>query len=193
MRTIRFTLLLVAVATGCLPPAGVPSGEIPAPGVYPGDVPTRQERRPALRDDAWSPASEFVAALELPGSLSTVVAAVPPSGSPVAVRSYSWPAPLHVVEFGADGIRLHGMPLPASRLSGELRCLGLPAGAPIAVSVRLVTAAQAIRVEARIEAPPMVACDISSSGRRRLEAVATDVWMWGRALAARGSVLPAAR
>jgi hypothetical protein len=190
MRAFRSTLLLVAVAAGCVPPTATAAGEIAAPGVYPAD---RRIEPTAPRDAEWRPASGFVAALDLPGSLSSLLAAVPPSGSPVMVRSFSWPAPLHVAGFGADGVHLRGVPVPAERFSTELRCLGLPRGAPIGVSVRLVAAAQAVKVEARIEAPAMVACDISYAGRKRVEAVATDAWMWGRTMVARGSALPAAR
>ncbi len=190
MRAIRFVILLLAPAAGCLPRAGTMSGEIPAPGVYPGDRPSAAAR-PAARDDAWMPAAGFVTGLDFPGSLASVVAAVPPSGSPVAVRTFAWPAQLEVRAFGADGIELAGVPVPASRLAGEIRCLGLPGGALISLSARIVNGPRLARVESRIETPPMVACDISWSGRKRLESVTTDVWMWGRELAARGSVLPA--
>jgi hypothetical protein len=192
MRALRFAILFLAVTAGCLPGgAGAFPGELPAPGVYPGDSPNADERPRVARDEAWTPAAGYLAALDLPGSLSSVVAAPPPSGSPVAVRTFAWPAPLEVRAFGADGIHLAGVPVPASRLAGEIRCLGLPAGAPISLSARIVNGPRAVRVESRIETPPMVTCDISWSGRKRLEAVTTDVWMWSRELAARGSVLPA--
>lgn len=192
MRAIYLATLILASTAGCLPSSGTALGEIPSPGVYPGDSRPARERPRVARDEAWMPAVDFLAGLDLPGSLSSVVAAVPPSGSPVAVRSFAWPAPLVVRAFGADGIHLSGQPVPASRLAGEIRCLGLPGGAPISLSARIVNGPRAVRVESRIEAPPMVACDISSAGRKRLEAVTTDVWMWGREVAARGYVLPAA-
>ena len=192
MRALRFSFLALAAMAGCLPAPAASRGELPAPGVYPGDRPEVGERPRVARDEAWIPAADFSASLDLPGSLSVVVAAVPPSGSPVAVRTFAWPAPLEVRAFDADGIHLAGVPVPASRFAGEIRCLGLPGAAPIALSARIVNGPRAVRVESRIEAPPMVTCDISWSGRKRLEAVTTDVWMWSRELAARGTVLPAA-
>lgn len=192
MPELRYAVLLLVATAGCVPRGGALSGELPAPGVYPGHRSTSVNGPRTARDDRWIPAGEFSATLDLPGSLAAVVGAVPPTGSPVAVRTFAWPAPVEVREFGPEGIHLRGAPVPASRLAGEIRCLGLPAASPIALSARIVQGPRAVRVESRVETPSMVTCDLSWSGRKRLEAVATDVWMWGRELAARGSPIPAA-
>lgn len=190
MRLIRFPILLVAAAAGCVSPAGGASGDIPVPGVYPGDRPATPARASALRDDAWTPVAEHISVLELPGVLASLLSAVPPTGSGVSVRSYAWPAPLQLTDFSAGGVLLRGS-VPASRLIGDIQCLGLPLGAPIGVAVRIDGDSPAMRIEVRIDPPEMVSCEISWSGRKRTEAVATDVWMWARAVITHGSPIPA--
>jgi hypothetical protein len=138
------------------------------------------------------PISEHVSVLSLPGSVASLVQALPPTGSAVRVRSYAWPAPVGIAEFSGGGVDLRGLPLPASQLAAEIRCLGIPAGAPLGVRVRIAAADPGVRIEARIETPESVTtCDISRLGRKRLDALATDVWMWARVVMTRGSAVPA--
>lgn len=192
MRPFRLTLMVCAVTAGCAAPGARAPGEIPSPGVYPAERTNTAAQHRALREEGWMPLSGHVAVLSLPGSVASLVQALPPTGSAVRVTSYAWPAPVGIAELNAGGVDLRGVPLAASRLSAEIRCLGLPADAPIGVRVRIAAADPGMRIEARIETPERVTtCDISWRGRKRLDALATDVWMWARVAMTQGSVIPA--
>lgn len=190
MRTYHLGFLLLMATSACIPPAVKVGSDVPTAGVYPADGSKNARLQPALRDEAWAPAAGYVSVLAVPGSIAAMLTTIPPTGSPVSVRSYAWPAPLQLTEFGPEGVKLLGPPFPATRFSGEVRCVGVAAGVPLGVAVWIAAAGSGMRVEVRSETPAGIPCEISHLGRRRLDAVASDVWMWARAVAVRGSVIP---
>jgi hypothetical protein len=191
MRTYHLGFLLVMATAACIPPEVKAGSDVPTAGIYPADRTKNAGLQPALRDEAWAPAADYVSVMAVPGSIASMLTAVPPTGSPVSERSYAWPAPLQLTDFGPEGVKLLGVPFPATRFSGEIRCLGLPADVHVRLTVRIAAAGPGMRIEVRSDTPADTPCEISHLGRRRLDAIASDVWMWARAVVVRGSVIPA--
>jgi hypothetical protein len=181
---------MVSVLAGCASPGGSEPGAMPSvAGAYP---PSSVAPGPRGQGGAWLPAAEFRARLAAEVDPLGFLHGLPPDGSRVPVRNASWPSPLRVSLLAEAGVVLTGDGVPMATLAGELRCAE---GDDRASSVRLVAEVQedgsGLAVEARYEGPDPSGCELSSTGRRRLQAVMLDVFMWARSVARAGAEMPA--
>jgi hypothetical protein len=181
---------LVSVLAGCVSPGGSEPGAMPSvAGAYPTPSVAAAPRGQAA---GWLPAADFRARLAAEVDPLGFLHGLPPDGSRIPMRKTSWPSPLRVRLIADAGVVLTGEGLPMDSLVGELRCAD---GDEPGASVRLVAEVQEDRsglaVVVRYEGPDPAGCELSSTGRRRLQAAMLDVFLWARSVARAGSAMPA--
>lgn len=189
-RLCSSALLLLA---GCAPLAESPDALPSAAGVYPAAQ--RVEPGPAsrgARDAGWRPADGRGVQLTVDASPSAFLAALPPTGARVPVRTIAWPATVRLGGVGAGGAAVYGDWIAPGLLEGDVRCDGGPdAGMPVRIAAELRAYGTGLVIEVRYEGPEPLACEVSASGHRRLESAAVDLYLWVRAIARAGTRLPA--
>ncbi len=176
---------------GCSPSVPVP-GTLPArPGAYPRTGAMQASAPAPRRDSGWRDA-DWSARLVVDADLAGLLAGLPPVGSPVPVRRAAWPAPVRLTGAGDRGATVHGDWIEPGALAQDVRCgQGPDAGTAVRMVAELEEHGAQLVVVVRYEGPEPLACELSSSGRRRLQSAAADLYLWVRSVARAGTELPA--
>lgn len=188
-RLCRSALLLLA---GCAPVAESPDALPSAAGVYPAPQRVEPGRASgAARDAGWRPADGWEVHLAVDATAAAFLRGLPPMGTRVPVRPVAWPAPVRLGGVGAGGATVYGDWIAPGLMAGDVRCDGGPdAGTPVRIAAELRTGGTGLVIEVRYEGPEPLGCEVSASGRRRLQSAATDLYLWVRAIARVGTRLP---
>lgn len=188
--------LSCAILQGCAPAAGRPPGLPARPGVYPraegGPAGRRATPLPSRREPGWRPSAEAAGTLRVDGPIGAVLAALPATGSPVPLRSVSWPRPVQLSQLGDAGFTATGEWIRMAVLGRELRCQGGATGGRVRIVAEVTDAGEHLLVESAFEWSGATECEVSASGTERLERAAMDVYLWVRGLAREGTAVPAA-
>lgn len=187
--------LSCAILQGCAPATG-PVGLPARPGVYPhaegGPSGRRATLVPSRREPGWRPSAEAAGTLQVNAPIGAVLAALPAIGSPVPLRSSSWPRPVQLSHVGDASFAATGEWVRMAGLGSELRCQGRAAGERARIVAEVTDAGGHLLVEATYEWSGAMECEVSASGTERLERAAMDVYLWVRGLAREGTAVPAA-
>lgn len=188
--------LSCAILQGCAPATGRPAGLPARPGVYPRAEGRLAGRRStpltSRREPGWRPSADAAGTLQVDASIAAVLAALPATGSPVPLRSISWPGPVQLSHVGDAGFTATGEWIRMAGLGRELRCQGSAAGGRARIVAEVTDAGEHLLVESTFEWSGATECEVSASGSERLERAAMDVYLWVRGLAREGTAVPAA-
>lgn len=181
------TALSCAFLMACAPVTNGPGAPPPTPGVYPraeAPPPAMGSGWGAVREE-WSGSAPVVGRLRGDAALPVVLAALPAPGSPVPVRTVTWPSPVHVSDVSDAGFAVRGGWVDADALGAETRCQG-SGGGPVRLVVHVGETGGYVDVEARLEWAHPAGCEVSTQGTKRLQRAAMDVYLWVRNLARTG-------
>jgi hypothetical protein len=117
---------------------------------------------------------------------------LPPTGTILSLQPGSWPAAVRLSAVGSSGATLTGDAVPPHSLAADIRCAAGDADEPVRLVAEIGEQGPGLTVRVRYEGPEPAACEVSFLGRRRLQSVLADVYLWARGVARQGSEIPVA-
>lgn len=184
-------MAVLAALAACTPAAESVGALPPYTGAYPRSAGAGPASL-AVRAEDWRPATEPAPGLTVDGAAAGFFAGIPPLGTRIPLRELAWPGRVRLADVDGPVATLRGDAVALRVLASEVRCGGAEdAGRAVELVVEVVERSGGLGVEPRLDGLESGDCELSGAGRRRLQRVAAEVYLWARAVARSGSEIPA--